>query len=142
MMRREILEGLVMMIAADSPFGSSGSKSPWKSATYTLEGSKTSQESFGDVTVYFEGKTQELGYLVAGSVVLHPGQEPHPPHQHPEEEFMLVGEGSGEILAGGVRTKVGPGGLMFSESNALHGIKNTGSVPMRFYYFKWSKQAA
>ena len=141
-MRREMLEGLVMMMAADSPFGGSGSKAPWRSATFTLEGSKTSQESFGEATVYFEGKTKELSYLVAGSVVLNAGQEPHPPHQHAEEEFMIVGEGSGEILAGGVTTKAGPGALMFSESNLLHGIKNTGSVPMRFYYFKWLKQGA
>lgn len=129
------------MLAAGSQFGGTGARGPWKDGTFTLESSKTTHESFGDVTVYYDGKTQELGSMVAGSVVLHPGQEPHPPHQHPEEEFMLVGEGTGEILAGGKTTKVGPGGLMFSESNMLHGIKNTGSVPLRFYYFKWSKQA-
>lgn len=138
-MRREVLEGLVMMMAGDSPFGGGGAKTFWKDATFTLENSKTTRESFGEVTVYFEGKTKELSSMVGGSVVLHPGQEPHPPHQHAEEEFMLIGEGSGEILVGGKTTKVGPGGLMFSESNSLHGIKNTGTVPMRFYYFKWLK---
>lgn len=139
MMRREVLEGLAMMMAGEGQFGGGGSKTPWKDATFTLEQSKTTHESFGSVTVYFEGKTQELGYLVAGSVVLNPGQEPHPPHQHPEEEFMIVGEGTGEILAGSKTTQVGPGALMFSESDHLHGIKNTGSAPMRFYYFKWLK---
>lgn len=138
-MRRDVLEGLLLMAAADTPFGGSGPKMPWKNATYTLEGSKTTHEPFGDVTVYFDGKTQELSSLVSGTVVLHPGQEPHPPHQHPEEEFMLVTEGNGEIFVGGKTTKVGPGGMMFSESNALHGIKNTGAAPMRFYYFKWAK---
>jgi hypothetical protein len=26
---------------------------------------------------------------------------------------------------------------MFSEANKLHGVKNTGSQPLRFYYLKW-----
>ena len=26
---------------------------------------------------------------------------------------------------------------MYCEGNRLHGIKNTGPAPMRFYFFKW-----
>jgi hypothetical protein len=28
--------------------------------------------------------------MTAGSLRLKPGMEPHPPHTHPEEEFMLI----------------------------------------------------
>ena len=112
---------------------------PWADAVYDLEQGKTAQEPFGSATLYFEGKTQELSYLVAGSVVLNPGQEPHPPHQHPEEEFLFIGEGTGEILIDGKTKAVGAGSVMFSKGDSLHGVKNTGTVPMRFYYFKWLK---
>ena len=111
----------------------------WADAVYNLEQGKTTEEPFGTATVYFEGSTNELSYLVAGSLILSPGQEPHPPHQHPEEEFLFIGEGTGEILIDGETTTVQAGSVMFSKGDSLHGIKNTGTVPMRFYYFKWLK---
>jgi cation diffusion facilitator family transporter len=98
---------------------------------------KFTQEPFGDHYLYFDGPTNELSVMVAGSLRLKPGASPHPPHQHPEEEFLLVTEGTGEILVDGKINKVGPGSMMYCQGNALHGIENTGSEPMLFYYYKW-----
>jgi quercetin dioxygenase-like cupin family protein len=109
----------------------------WPNKVFTLSECTTTHELFGNVTVYFEGKTEQLKNMIAGSLVLKPGEEPHPPHQHPEEEFMLIAEGQGEIVVNGQTTHVSPGSLMYCEGNALHGIKNTGTTPMRFSYFKW-----
>jgi cation diffusion facilitator family transporter len=99
--------------------------------------STLTHEPFGDHHLYFDGPTGELSKMVAGSLRLAPGMSPHPPHQHPEEEFLLVTEGAGEILCAGKTTAVGPGSMMYCESNALHGIENTGPTPMLFYYYKW-----
>jgi len=95
------------------------------------------REPHGDARFYFEGKTDLLKAMTAGSLVLKPGMSPHPPHQHPEEEFMLVIEGTGEIQVGEKVTHVGPGAMMYCGGNKLHGIKNTGSVPMTFYFYRW-----
>jgi mannose-6-phosphate isomerase-like protein (cupin superfamily) len=97
------------------------------------------QETFGEHLVYFDGPTNELSYMIAGSLRLNAGASPHPPHQHPEEEFLLVTEGTGEILVDGKITKVGPGSMMYCNGNAQHGIENTGSEPMLFYYYKWKR---
>jgi quercetin dioxygenase-like cupin family protein len=126
-----------MMFAAQAAASGRGTPSDWPDSVFTLQHSKTQHDSFGDTTVYFQGKTDQLKSMTAGSLVLKPGQEPHPPHQHPEEEFVLIGEGTGEILVHDQKTKVGPGALMYCAGNKLHGIKNTGSVPLRFYFFKW-----
>ena len=56
---------------------------------------KVTRESFGDVRVYFEGPTDQLKSMTAGSLRLKAGMAPHPPHEHPEEEFIVVTEGSG-----------------------------------------------
>ncbi len=120
-------------------FGAGVGVMPWADAVYDLENGTTTHEPYGDATVYFEGKTQELSYLIAGSLLLNPGEEPHPPHQHPEEEFLLIGEGTGEILIDGKTMTVQPGSMMFSKGDSLHGVRNTGTVPMRFYFFKWLK---
>lgn len=98
---------------------------------------KLTREPFGEQRVYFHGPTKELSLLIAGSLKLNPGMSPHPPHRHPEEEFILVAEGAGEITVAGKTTRVGPGSRTYCESNALHGIENTGAEPMLFYYYKW-----
>jgi cation diffusion facilitator family transporter len=95
------------------------------------------REPFGDHYVYFDGPTDELSVMIAGSLRLNPGASPHPPHQHPEEEFLLITEGTGEILVDGKVNKVGPGSMMYCKGNSLHGIENTGTEPMLFYYYKW-----
>ncbi len=95
------------------------------------------REPHGDTRFYFEGKTDLLKAMTAGSLVLKPGMMPHPPHRHPEEEFMLVTEGTGEIEVDGKVTQVGPGAMMYCAGEKLHGITNTGSVPMTFYFYKW-----
>jgi len=95
------------------------------------------REPFGDLRVFFQGPTGQLKSMTAGSLRLNPGMEPHPPHQHPEEEFMVVTEGTGEILVGGKTVVVGPGSMMYCESNQLHGVKNTGTQSLLFYYYKF-----
>lgn len=95
------------------------------------------RESFGYQRVFFQGPTAQLRSMTAGSLLLKPGQEPHPPHQHPEEEMMIVTSGTGEILVNGQKVTVGPGSMMYCEANQLHGVKNTGTEPLLFYYYKW-----
>jgi mannose-6-phosphate isomerase-like protein (cupin superfamily) len=106
-------------------------------ATKLPAAAKVSQESFGSVRVYFDGPTDQLKAMTAGSVKLNAGMEPHPPHQHPEEEIMVVSEGTGDIVVDGKVTPAVPGTMMYCAANKLHGIKNTGKSPLLFYYFKW-----
>jgi mannose-6-phosphate isomerase-like protein (cupin superfamily) len=89
------------------------------------------------VFVHFNGPTDMLSGMCTGMAVLDPGASPHPPHRHPEEEFLIVSEGTGEIECDGKTTQVGPGAIMYCAGNVLHGITNTGKVPMTFYWSKW-----
>jgi mannose-6-phosphate isomerase-like protein (cupin superfamily) len=89
------------------------------------------------VFVHYNGPTDQLTGMCTGMAVLEPGATPHPPHTHPEEEFMIVAEGTGEIDCGGTITQVGPGSIMYCAGNVSHGIVNTGKVPMTFYWSKW-----
>jgi mannose-6-phosphate isomerase-like protein (cupin superfamily) len=98
---------------------------------------KVTREPFGDLNVYYEGSTDQLGTVVFGSLQLKPGATPHPPHQHPEEEIMILTEGSGEISVEGKITKVSAGTSMYCAAGKLHTIVNTGKTPLLFYYFKW-----
>lgn len=98
---------------------------------------KLTKEPFGDLRIYYEGPTDQVKSMTAGSLRLNAGASPHPPHKHPEEEFMLITEGTGEMTIGGKPSKVAPGTMMYCAANKLHGIVNTGKTPLLFYFWKW-----
>lgn len=94
------------------------------------------------VFTHYNGATDELSGLAVGMCVLDPGSSPHPPHQHPEEETLIIASGTGVIECGGELTPVGPGAVMYCAGQVLHGITNTGKVPMTFYWSKWLGKGA
>ena len=79
------------------------------------------------------------GTLVTGEgIELHnstllPGHEPHPPHQHLHAEFLLMQAGQVDWLVDGVRQPAGPGDVLYAASNVMHGLRNTGTVPARYF---------
>jgi mannose-6-phosphate isomerase-like protein (cupin superfamily) len=92
--------------------------------------------------VHYNGPTDLLASMCTGMCVLDPGASPHPPHQHPEEELMIVAAGTGEITVDGKVTPVGPGAIMYTAGNTWHGIVNTGAMPMTFYFSKWNTKSS
>lgn len=111
----------------------------WPDAVFDASKLKVVPDPAGEHRQYFEGPTDQLSLMVAGSFRLKPGMSPHPPHDHGEEEFMLVTEGTGEIEIAGKRSKVQPGSMMYCAASKPHAIYNTGSSPLLFYYFKWKR---
>jgi cation diffusion facilitator family transporter len=105
--------------------------------TRAMEETKVVPDPAGVLRFYFEGRTDLLSSMTAGSLLLNAGMSPHPPHQHPEEEFMVVTEGTGLIMVDGKTTEVGPGSMMYCAGNTIHGVENTGKVPLLFYFYKW-----
>ena len=68
---------------------------------------------------------------------LPPGKSSHAPHRHPNEEIIIIKEGTVEALVDGVERRLGPGSFIFQASNHLHGIKNVGDTPATYYVINW-----
>jgi len=136
--RREVLR--IAGLGAFAAFGAAADGAG-KLPSGTLRGdqSKVSHETFGDLRTYYDGPTDQLRSMTAGSLLLKPGMSPHAPHQHEEEEIMVVTEGTGEISVEGKVTQVLPGSMMYCAAGRLHGIVNTGSKPLLFYFYKWKR---
>jgi mannose-6-phosphate isomerase-like protein (cupin superfamily) len=131
--RRDLLKLMPLTMLAARASG--GSQIP--STVVDAKNAKLTREPFGDQRVFFEGPTGQIKSMTAGSLQLKPGMSPHAPHRHEEEEFMIITEGTGEIVVEGKKFPVSSGSMMYCESNRLHGIVNTGKVPLLFYYYKW-----
>lgn len=62
------------------------------------------------------------------------GQMPHPPHKHRNSEFVMIREGRVEYWGeDGKREPMGPGDLVYSASNQMHGMKNIGDAMATYF---------
>jgi XRE family transcriptional regulator, regulator of sulfur utilization len=84
----------------------------------------------------FDAPTATLDEYSCHITTLYPGQAPHPPHQHPEEELLIIKEGTLEVMQNGVTNQVGAGGMVFCASEELHGWRNTSTNPVTYYVIK------
>jgi len=94
-------------------------------------------KSAGKAGVYFQGETAGAKTLQVGRFLLEPGATPHAPHQHVDEEVLIVSRGSGEVFCNGKTVPVKAGAVMFADTNVSHGITNTGDRPLEFYWVKY-----
>ncbi len=94
---------------------------------FTYEG-----KPVGQVGVYVQGDTPASTKFVTGRFVLQPGQTPHAPHVHVEEEVMVIEKGTGEIFCDGKTTRLAPIADKHDPGITPHGIVNTGKEPIVF----------
>jgi quercetin dioxygenase-like cupin family protein len=78
-----------------------------------------------------------LDELESHVTVLPAGEASHAPHRHPQEEVIIVREGTVEFFQNGVTTRVGPGGFAFMASMDEHNAKNVGDTPATYFVINW-----
>lgn len=82
--------------------------------------------------------TATLDELELHITTLQPGESPHEPHQHPDEEVIIIREGLVETLLGTRTQRVGPGSVIFQAANQPHAIRNVGDTPATYHVIKWN----
>lgn len=114
-------------------------------ATPVMQSTALTWESFvatptkvGSVRRVFQAPTATLDELESHITTLNPGQSAHAPHRHPDEEILIIKEGTVESLVNGQTKRLGPGGVIFQASNQLHTIRNVGDTPATYFVFKWN----
>ena len=81
-------------------------------------------------------------FVEVHETMLPPGKMPHPPHRHPNSEFILIRQGKLEHLGEDVTDTrpIVPGDIVFNASNRLHGLKNIGETDALYFVVSVSKQ--
>jgi quercetin dioxygenase-like cupin family protein len=95
----------------------------------------------GEVRSVVRAPTVTLDELEMHITTLKPGETSHPPHQHPNEELLIIREGNVEALVSGELKRIGPGSIIFQASNQLHNIKNVGDTPATYHVINWKTAA-
>ena len=95
----------------------------------------------GSVRSFFKAPTATLDELEVHVTTLKPGLMPHQPHRHPNEELIIIREGTVEALVNGEWKRLGPGSVIFNASNQLHGLRNVGTTPATYHVINWRSAA-
>ena len=95
----------------------------------------------GSVRKFFDAPTATLENIECHVTTLKPGDASHPPHHHPNEEIVIIREGTVEVLVNGEWKRIGPGSVFFAASNVEHGLRNVGDVPAVYHVFSWRSAA-
>ena len=85
--------------------------------------------------------TVTLARFESHITTLNPGNMSHPPHRHPQEEFIILKEGVLDVAINGRVTRAGPGSLLFFASNDLHNVTNVGDPPATYLVFNLTTAA-
>jgi mannose-6-phosphate isomerase-like protein (cupin superfamily) len=93
---------------------------------------------WGSLYTYAEGESYSSKDGLAAVAVIKPGQQIHPPHQHAEEEYVIVTEGTGVWSMNGKERPAKAGDVQYAAPWDMHGITNTGTTPLRFFVWKWN----
>jgi quercetin dioxygenase-like cupin family protein len=108
-----------------------------KSSVFQWDKLKVESKPSGARRQVFDGRTATLDQLECHVTTLNPGQSPHPGHHHPEEELVILKEGTLEAVQNGVTNVVGPGGVIFEASNEYHSLRNAGHTSATYYVIKF-----
>jgi XRE family transcriptional regulator, regulator of sulfur utilization len=91
----------------------------------------------GSVRQVVSEPTATLRNLEVHITTLNPGKSPHPPHRHPNEEMLIIRQGTLEAYINGEWKRVGPGSVIFFASNQLHGVRNVGDDQAIYHVVNW-----
>ncbi len=109
-----------------------------RSAVFDWNAIPAKETPVGAVRQFFRAPTAALAELELHVTTLNGGQTSHAPHQHANEELVIVKEGTVEVLANGEWKTVGPGSVVFNASGELHGLRNPGPGPATYHVINWT----
>lgn len=140
---RLILSIFISVILFDGLKAQADSRPPQTldSTTYTIENCintfdpvKTERTKVG-YQYWFADKKFADGKTVKLSVV-EPHSATHSPHQHVEDEFFFVLEGTAEFYLDGKTRVVEKNTSLYCPSNMKHGIRNVGDTELKYLVIK------
>ena len=138
--RRDIAIVLVTMSGAYGVAATAQQRS-LPSSSWDWAAMTSKETAYGTVRSLVRAPTATLDELEMHITTLNAGSTSHAPHQHPNEELIIIREGTVDALVHGEWKRLGSGSVIFQASNELHGIKNVGAGPATYHVINWKSSA-
>lgn len=90
----------------------------------------------GESRAVLNGSTITLKNLESHITTVNAGEASHAAHRHPDEEAVIVREGTIEFTINGKAERAGPGSVAFFASNDLHGMRNVGPTRASYHVIR------
>lgn len=125
---------LVLPLAAQEP----ATAAPLGSSVFTWETREAKPTPVGERREVARQPSATLEEFECHISTLNPNQASHPPHTHPQEELIILRDGTLDVHINGQETRVGPGSLFFFAANNPHAVQNRGDKPATYFVFNFS----
>ena len=139
--RRDLLVALIAVMGTAGAFAIADEAPVMGSAVFDWNAIPAKATDVGSVRSFFKARTATLDELEVHVTTLNPGKSPHPPHRHPNEEMVIIKQGTVEVLVNGEWKRVGPGSVIFNASNQLHSLRNVGADQAIYHVINWKTAA-
>jgi len=138
--RRDLFVAAVsaFVVVAGLAAAESNGKPVMHSCVFNWADLKATPTKQGEHRSVFDAPTPALAEFECHITTLNPGESPHPPHHHADEELMVIREGTLEAMQNGKTNIVTAGGIIFEASNEEHGLRNIGTNQATYFVFKIS----
>lgn len=140
MTKRPLLALAMMTLIASAGFAAD-EHPKLGSTVFTWETREAKPTEVGVYRGVARNPTATLREFECHITVLNEGNASHLPHIHPQEELIVLREGTLDVHLNGTETRVGPGSMFFFASYDRHAVKNVGDVPAKYFVFNFSTAA-
>jgi len=82
--------------------------------------------------------TRTLDELEMHITTLNPHTASHQPHTHPNEEMVILKQGTLQAHVNGKEIVIGPGSVLFFASMQPHAVQNIGDTPATYFVINWA----
>jgi len=107
------------------------------SAVFDWKQVRAEATKYGAKRQVFDGSTASLARLECHTTTLNPGETTHPPRRQPDEELVIVKDGTIEAQINDQPHRAEAGSVIFVKSNDLYGVRNPTDAPATYYVVKW-----
>ena len=135
--KRDLVVAFVAIVSTLGVIAIKGQSKVMQSTAFDWNSIAVKDTEVGSVRQFFKSPTATLDELECHVTTLKPGLQSHAPHQHVNEELVIIREGTVEVLSNGEWKKVGPGSVVFNASNQLHALRNVGTTLAVYHVINW-----
>ena len=138
-MRFRVVASLTLLLATVPAFYASAAPAEKKakpmigSTVFKWDDLKPRPTPNGERRDVSDNPTPTLSVFECHITTLNPGRASHEPHRHPQEELILVKEGTLEVHINGKTQNAGPGSVFFYASNDAHAVRNVGDTRATYW---------